>query len=156
MLDDQIEYYEKDEETRKEHLRCSASLLAGAGVPFALSLGQSGPTSYPWWQLGTCVRNGVDKDQAIAALTTVPAKLLGLDDQLGTLAEGKLANLQVLTGDPLQATTWVETVLLEGEVVYQRSEDPRLKYLFDAAEKAAEPTEPSPDKGGAQDAGEGR
>ena len=63
-------------------------------------------------------------------MTITPAAILGLEDQFGSVEEGKIANLQILTGDPLQATTWVETVLLEGKVVYERSEDPRLKYLF--------------------------
>lgn len=152
ILDEVIEYFETDEETQKERKLCSAKLFADAGVPFALSLGISGPTSYPWWQLGTCVRNGIDRRQALEALTIVPARLLGLEDQIGSLAEGKLANLQVLSGDPLQATSWVETVLLEGQVVYERSKDPRLQYLFgdeqERLRKAAGPekaaTEPAP------------
>jgi hypothetical protein len=121
---------------------------ADAGVPFALTLGTSGPTSYPWWQLGTCVRNGVDRRLALEALTVVPARLLGLEDQIGSLTEGKLGNVQILTGDPLQATSWVETVLLEGAVVYERSKDPRLQYLFaeekDKPTKAAGPAKTEP------------
>ncbi len=148
VLDDTLEYFETDEETQVEKKLCSAKLLADAGVPFALSLGTSGPTSYPWWQLGTCVRNGVSRDKALEALTIVPAGMLGLGDQIGSIAEGKLGNLQVLTGDPLQATTWVETVLLEGEVVYERAKDPRLQYLFgseqDKAKKAAGPATTEP------------
>ncbi|MBM4062621.1 MAG: amidohydrolase family protein [Planctomycetes bacterium] len=130
VLDEVIEYFETDEETQKEKKFCTAKLFADAGVPFALSLGIAGPTSYPWWQLGTCVRNGVDRQRALEALTTVPARVLGLEDQIGSLAEGKLGNLQVLSGDPLQATSWVETVVLEGQVVYERQKDPRLQYLF--------------------------
>jgi imidazolonepropionase-like amidohydrolase len=148
ILDDVIEYYETDEETQKERRICTAKLLADAGVPFALTLGTSGPTSYPWWQLGTCVRNGVDRRLALEALTVVPARLLGLEDQIGSVTEGKLANLQILTGDPLQATSWVETVLLEGAVVYERSKDPRLQYLFaeekDKPQKAAGPAKSEP------------
>lgn len=139
VLDSTIEYYETDPETRKEEQYCSARMLADAGVPFALSLGNSGASSYPWWQIGTCMRNGLTKQQALEALTMVPAKMLGLQDQVGSLQVGKLGNVQILSGDPTSATTWVETVVLEGEVVYERSKDPRLKYLFEAAEKAAEP-----------------
>ena len=142
VLDAIIEYYETDPETRKEEQHCSASMLADAGVPFALSLGSAGPTSYPWWQIGTCMRNGLTRQQALEALTIVPAKMLGLDDQVGSLAVGKLGNIQILSGDPTSATSWVETVVLEGEVVYERKKDPRLKYLFEAAKKAAEPQTP--------------
>ena len=150
VLDDAIEYFETDEETQKEKRFCTAKLLADAGVPFALTLGLGGPTSYPWWQLGACVRNGIARDKAIEALTMVPAQLLGLGDQIGSLGEGKLGNLQILTGDPLQATTWVETVVLEGQVVYERSKDPRLQYLFEAekakASKAAGPEKKETEK----------
>jgi len=139
VLDGALEYYETDPETRKETKYCSAKMLADAGVPFALSLASNGPASYPWWQFGTCVRNGISKKQALEALTMVPAKMLGLQDQVGSLEVGKLGNIQILTGDPMQATTWVDTVVLEGQVVYERSKDPRLQYLFEAAKKADEP-----------------
>jgi imidazolonepropionase-like amidohydrolase len=146
VLEPTLEYYETDAETREEEQYCSAKMLADAGVEFALSLG-SGPAGNPWWQLGTCVRNGVSREQALAALTTVPAKMIGMDDQVGSLSEGKLGNLQILTGDPLAATTWVEMVLLEGELVYERSKDPRLQYLFEPAEEAAAPQEPKTEEG---------
>lgn len=137
VLDDTLEYFEADEETQKETKYCTAKMLADAGVAFVLTLGQSGPTSYPWWQLGTCVRNGVDRQVALEALTLGPAKLLGLQDQVGSLSEGKLGNLQVLSGDPLLATSWVETVVLEGQVVYEREKDPRLQYLFETEKEKA-------------------
>jgi imidazolonepropionase-like amidohydrolase len=163
VLDETIEYWDTDVETQQENKVATPKLFADAGIPFALTVGMAGPTSYPWWQLATCVRSGVDRKTALAALTTVPAKLLGLQDQVGTLAEGKLGNLQIVTGDPMQATTWVETVVLEGAVVYERAKDQRLKYLLeDAAKKtppkAEKPSEDKP-KGGdkaAAPAGEGR
>lgn len=138
VLEETIEFFETDPETKKETKIRLAKLLADAGIPFALSLGSAAPSSYAWWQLASCVRQGVDKKTAMAAMTEVPAKLLGLDDQIGTLEVGKLANLQVLTGDPMQATSWVDTVVLEGQVVYERSKDERLKYLLDAANKTAD------------------
>jgi imidazolonepropionase-like amidohydrolase len=147
VLDENIEYVEKDPETGVETRHCPAKQLADAGVPFAITLATGGPGSYPWWQLGTCVRNGIDRNKALEALTTVPAKLLGLDDQIGSIAEGKLGNLQVLSGDPLQATSWVETVILEGQIVYERSKDPRLALLF------AEPAKQD-DKAGEPKAGD--
>lgn len=137
VLDDVLEYYETDPETLEERRIATPKLLADAGIAFALSLG-NGPQGYPWWQLATCVRNGVDRRRAIEALTVVPARLLGLEDQIGSLTEGKLGNLQVLSGDPLQATTWVETVVLEGQVVYERSKDLRLQYLFETPPRRIE------------------
>ena len=146
VLTANLEYFETDPETREEEQFCSAKMLADAGVPFALSLGE-GPSANPWWQLGTCVRNGVSRQQALESLTMIPAKMIGLEDQVGSLSEGKLGNLQILTGDPLDATTWVEMVVLEGELVYERSKDPRLQYLFEAAEEAATPQESPKEEG---------
>ncbi len=143
VLAEGLEYFETDPETREEEQFCTAKMLMDAGVPFALSLGSGGPTSNPWWQLGTCVRNGVSRKQALEALTIVPAKMIGLDEQVGSLSEGKLGNLQILTGDPLAATTWVHMVVLEGEIVYERSKDPRLQYLFEAAEEMSESGAPA-------------
>ncbi|MCC7396606.1 MAG: amidohydrolase family protein [Planctomycetes bacterium] len=149
VLDETLEYFRSDEETRKETKYCTARMLADAGVPFVLTLGAGGPTSYAWWQIGTCVRNGVDQQKALEALTIAPAQLLGLGDQIGSLSEGKLGNLQILTDDPTQATAWVDTVVLEGEVVYERKHDPRLQYLFaekkPAATKAEGPDQNAPE-----------
>lgn len=143
VLDDALEYWTRDEETDAERKVCTARVLADAGVGFALSLGASGPTSYPWWQLATCVRNGIDRKVAIESLTTVPAQMLGIADDVGSIGEGKFGNLQILSGDPLAATTWVETVLLEGKVAYERSKDQRLQYLLKAPEPApAKPANP--------------
>jgi imidazolonepropionase-like amidohydrolase len=157
VLDDQLEYFETDEETQKEKKLCSAKLLADAAVPFVLTLGAGGPTAQPWWQLGTCVRHGIPAQQALEALTIGPAKLLSMQDQLGSLEVGKLGNVQILTGDPLQATSWVDTVVLDGQIVYERSKDPRLQFLFgdeaNKAKKAAGPdgkTEPQPSQDGAK------
>jgi imidazolonepropionase-like amidohydrolase len=137
ILDDTLEFYETDPETKEERKIQTARLFADAGIPFALSLGQSGAASNAWWQLACCVRQGVDRNTAMAALTEIPARLLRLDDQLGALEAGKLGNLQVLSGDPLQATTWVETVVLEGQVVYERSKDSRLQFLLETAGNGA-------------------
>ena len=139
VLSATLEYYETDPETDEEELIGTARLLSDAGIPFALSLGTGGPSSQAWWQLSNCVRQGTDPRTAIEALTIVPARLLGLDNQLGTLEAGKLGNVQILTGDPMQATTWVDTVVLEGDVVYERNDDPRLKFLFEADEPTTDP-----------------
>jgi imidazolonepropionase-like amidohydrolase len=141
VLDDTLEYYETDPETGEEVMHEVAGVLAKAGVPFSLSITENGPNSNPWWQLATCVRQGVDRKTAIESLTITPARLLGLQDQVGSIEKGKLGNLQILTGDPMQATTWVETVVLEGQVVYERTKDQRLQYLLEQPADAPTATE---------------
>ncbi|MDP6928679.1 MAG: amidohydrolase family protein [Planctomycetota bacterium] len=143
ILDPSFDYRETDPETDEETHICAAAELAKQNIEFALSVNASGygssyrggsgstsPQRYPWWQMATCIKHGVDRKTALEAFTTVPAKILGMEKEVGTIEAGKIANLQILTGDPLKATTWVETVLLEGEVVYERSKDRKLKHLF--------------------------
>ena len=57
---------------------------------------------------------GVTTDQALAAVTTVPAELLGVADRLGTIAVGKLANLVVTTGELFAEKTEVRDVWVGG------------------------------------------
>ncbi|MAB81804.1 MAG: hypothetical protein CMJ89_20910 [Planctomycetes bacterium] len=132
ILDATMEYETTDSETEVVSSHCPAALFTKAGKEYALSLSTSANTMnrYPWWQMATAMRNGVTREQALASLTIVPARILGLEDDVGTLEPGKAANLQILTGDPLKATSWVETVILDGEVVYERDRDGRLRHLF--------------------------
>lgn len=141
ILDARLEYYDTDPETEDETLVCSAGELTKLGIPFALSIdaGEGGSSSsrrYPWWQMATAIRHGMSRSAALESMTIVPARILGLDDEIGSIEEGKVANLQIVTDDPLRATSWVEKVMLEGAVVYEREKDPRLTHLFgkDAAE----------------------
>jgi len=91
------------------------------------------------YQAAQCVRNDVPRSRALKAITLYPAKALGMDDKLGTLEVGKLANIVVLSGDPLEFNTWVEQVYIKGIKAYERSEDVRLKQLF--GDEPAEVTE---------------
>jgi len=58
-------------------------------------------------------------DQAIKAITVTPAELLGVADRVGTLAEGKDADILILSGEPLASTSRVQRVLVNGRTVYQ-------------------------------------
>ena len=70
-------------------------------------------------------------DEAIRTLTLDAAKALGIDEFVGSIEPGKDADLVILSGDPLSVSSWVETTLVDGKVVYQRDSDPRLKLLFE-------------------------
>jgi imidazolonepropionase-like amidohydrolase len=66
------------------------------------------------------VRYGLDRDQALKALTINPATILGLGGRLGSIRPGRDADLVVLDGDPLEASSQIEMVLIDGKTVYQR------------------------------------
>ena len=65
----------------------------------------------------------------------MPAKILGLEHRLGSLEVGKDANVTVFTGDPLDARSWVDLVLIEGRQAYSRAEDADLERLLRKPER---------------------
>ncbi len=135
-LDPVLEVVDRDEDLDEEAVREVAGILHRAGVRFALTSDESAaPSRYPWYQAATAVRQGVPREDALRSITLDPARFLGIADRVGSLEKGKDANLLVLTGDPLSSATWVDRVLLEGEVVYERKDDRKLKRLVEG-EKA--------------------
>ena len=74
------------------------------------------------WRLhvGHLIKNGLDRDAALAAMTLEPARELGLDERLGSLEVGKDANLLFFDGDPFQASTKLVSVMAGGEFVGEK------------------------------------
>jgi imidazolonepropionase-like amidohydrolase len=85
------------------------ALLHKAGITFALSGGQL------LEQARFAVRHGLPPEAALAAITSTPARLLGLEERVGTLEAGRDADLVALDGDPLELTTSVQWVLVDGK-----------------------------------------
>ena len=69
-------------------------------------------------QAALAVREGLDPAAALRAVTLTPARVLGLDDRLGSLEPGKHATLCVWSGDPLDARSRVEAAWIEGRQVF--------------------------------------
>ena len=65
--------------------------------------------------------NGLTFEQALAAVTINPAKILGLSDRIGTLAPGKDADLALFDGDPFEYTTHCVGTVVSGVVVHEGS-----------------------------------
>lgn len=65
-------------------------------------------------------RFGVSFDDALRSVTQTPARMLGLDKELGTLDRGKRADLVLWSGTPFAATSMPQVVLIDGEVVLDR------------------------------------
>lgn len=64
------------------------------------------------------VNAGLDRQIALRAVTLEPAELLGVEKHVGSLEKGKDANLLFFSGDPLEATTKLEAVMLDGRFVH--------------------------------------
>ncbi|WP_028296382.1 amidohydrolase family protein [Olivibacter sitiensis] len=74
--------------------------LEKAGIPFAISTVGLESTRDFWTNLRLALDNGLSKEQALKSLTEIPATLLGVSTQLGTLEKGKIANF-IVTSDSL-------------------------------------------------------
>jgi imidazolonepropionase-like amidohydrolase len=86
---------------------------------FARRLGQ---------QAANAVAYGLPYDEALKAVTLYPAQIFGLADQIGTLESGKIANIIVTNGDPLELTTDVRYLFIKGQLT---STDNKHKALYE-------------------------
>jgi imidazolonepropionase-like amidohydrolase len=131
-----IVHREADPVTGEERETFVPRVFVSAGLEPALLVepDASFAERFLWYQAARCVREGMSREQALKAVTLWPARAIGLGDRLGSIAPGKDGNLLILSGDPLSARTHVETVLLEGKVVYERARDYRLRRLITGEE----------------------
>jgi imidazolonepropionase-like amidohydrolase len=131
ILEGEFELEETDPETGKELVRIIPKIMKDAGVRFAVTPVPGGlGTRYQWYQAASLLRYGFTRDEALAAVTTIPAELIGMKDRKGDLSVGKDADVLIMTEDPLTGLAWVDRGLMGGEVVYTRSDDPRLAEVL--------------------------
>lgn len=98
--------------------------LAAAGVTIAITTDHPVvPIHFLVHQATLAVREGLDRDTALRAITINPARIMGVDERVGSLAVGKDANVCLWSGDPLDVMQRVETAWIDG----------RRVYTFDAA-----------------------
>lgn len=93
----------------------NAALLHAAGVPLALSTGETHNARKLRQVAGNAVRAGLPHAAAVAAITRGPAQALGMGDRYGTLAAGKVANFVIWSGDPLELDTRPVAVIIRGK-----------------------------------------
>ncbi len=97
-----------------------ASKLQAAGVKFAFEDGGLTTWSDYLGNVNRSVEAGLAQDQAIRALTSTPAEILGVSDRLGTIETGKVANLTVTRGDLF--TGRVTQVFIDGTPIEARAQ----------------------------------
>ncbi|WP_222565940.1 amidohydrolase family protein [Novilysobacter antarcticus] len=111
----------------------NAARLAAAGV--AVGFSQSGDGSHNARKIrqaaGNAVANGLPWEAGVAGLTSVPAKVFGVADTLGSIAVGKRADLVLWSGDPLEVNAVATQVWFDGKPIQMRSRqtDLRDRYL---------------------------
>ncbi|HWM29788.1 MAG TPA: amidohydrolase family protein, partial [Woeseiaceae bacterium] len=85
------------------------------------------------------VRTGMSRDKALEGLTLANARMLGLDERIGSLDEGKDADFVILSGDPFSVYTRVLETWVEGRNVFDL-DDPDDRKVADGAYGALTPS----------------
>lgn len=110
--------------------------LAAAGVTFCISDGGgSGGVANArniGHHAGMAAAFGLPKDEALRSVTLYAARILGVEDRLGSIEAGKIADLQVTDGDPLETSTRCEQVFISGRAIPMESRQTRLFEKYDA------------------------
>lgn len=100
----------------------TAALLERAGAMVGFHT-DDGITDSRWFlrSAGLAVRAGMTRRKALEAMTLAGARMLGLNDRIGTLEPGKDADFIVLSGDPLSVYTHVLETWVEGVKAFDRA-----------------------------------
>jgi imidazolonepropionase-like amidohydrolase len=123
-----------DEDDAYDRAFTTAADLDKAGIRFAfasLSGGANLSSRNLPYQAAQAVAFGLPHEDALKALTRNAAEIWGIANQIGSIEEGKLADLIVTDGDPLEARTQVRDVFIRGKLVDMNNRQKELyeKYL---------------------------
>lgn len=110
-------------------------VLVAAGVKIAFSTGGASNARHVPYHAALATAYGLSPEDAWKALTIWPAEIWHVDDEIGTVEEGKLANLFVADGDPLDIRTNVSEVFIKGRRVPMDDRATRLYEKHNARPK---------------------
>jgi imidazolonepropionase-like amidohydrolase len=111
-----------------DEMYTAPGLLYQAGVKFAFgTFGSSDSRTLPY-EAANAVSYGLPREEALRAVTVNAAEILGVADKVGTVEVGKVANLVVTDGDPMEMATQFKHVIIGGRDV---SLDNRHQELYD-------------------------
>ncbi len=110
----------------------NAALLRKAGVPVVLTAGtrETFNVRKIRQHAGNAVAYGLPWDEALRAVTLAPAELFGVADAIGSIAEGRVANLVVWSGDPFEFSSDAEHVFVRGREVQGSSRQDELAERY--------------------------
>ena len=107
--------------------------LHQAGIQFCIAsngrFGASNVRNLPY-HAATAVAFGLPVQEAIKAITLSPAQILGVEDQVGSIAVGRDATLIVCSGNPLETTSQVELAYVQGRTVDLMNKHKRLWHKY--------------------------
>ncbi len=109
----------------------NAAKLQQAGVRFCISTGDNGSAVRNLPQhAGMAAAFGLPRIEALRAVTLYPAQILNVSDRLGSIEPGKMANLVVADGDPLEVRTHIRYVFIDGRLIPLVSRHTELNDAF--------------------------
>ncbi|MEU4695630.1 amidohydrolase [Nonomuraea dietziae] len=110
-------------ELRNRSLR-NPGILARAGVELAITTDHPVvPIHFLVYQATLAVKEGLDRDTALRSITVNPAKIMGLDDRVGSLRPGLDGDVVIWSGDPLDIMSRALRVFVDGREVYVYSDE---------------------------------
>lgn len=92
----------------------NAGKMLKAGVKVAIRTDGSENVRNLPFEAGFAATYGMGKDEALKAITIVPAEIFGVADSYGSIEEGKVANLFVSTGDPFEMKSAIQHLFING------------------------------------------
>lgn len=92
----------------------NAGLMQKAGVKVAIRTNEVENVRNLPYHAGFAATYGMGREEALKAITIIPAEIFGVDDKIGSLEKGKIANLFVADGDPFETKTQVKYVFIQG------------------------------------------
>lgn len=87
-------------------------------------------------EAGFAVRGGLSDEAALASMTIVPARLLGIEHRTGTLEVGKDCDAIVTDGDVLHYRTFVQYAVVDGKLVYDKEKEIYFAHIRPRPKKA--------------------
>ena len=110
----------------------SATILVAAGVDVAFAVGED--TTHNARNVtqsaGNAVAEGLTPEQALAAITIAPARMLGVADRVGSIEPSKEADLVIWPGDPFEVGNYPDAVLIRGVAVPMQSRQTLLRDRY--------------------------
>jgi imidazolonepropionase-like amidohydrolase len=98
----------------------TASKLRAAGIPVALQSGYEGyvpKTRVVLFEAAIAASNGLKLEEALATITIDAARILGVQDRVGSIERGKDADLALFDGDPFEYTSHCTGTVIDGMIV---------------------------------------
>lgn len=115
---------------RYDKAYANTGLLHEAGVEIAIRSGEAENVRNLPYHAGFAAAYGLGHEEALRAVTIVPAEIFGVSDQMGSLEVGKEATLFVANGDPFETKTVVKHLFIEGYKVPLENRQRRLYEEF--------------------------